>query len=167
MGLRLTDAVGQGQAHQLDHQSELSQEQARYSVRLEVRESERTSRVVEENRSRTGLTAEEAAQTRGDAWRGGKLVVFENWKTGRNRRDKSNDGAVIIDGGGVPPDPNPPGPLVRPPSMASDNDTPAWRAWKTAHKDAASNEENAEQEFGPFLSTPRQARRRYTLIETF
>ena len=124
---------------------------------------------------------------RDQAWQPHRLRSWESNPNHRDRRRNADDqhtesqAAVVIDNDrfdpdrarqrarqrsrgqaqgteqGVPRDPNPSGPLVRPPRPL---DTEAWRAWRQAHDVAAVFEEHAMEHCSPVVSPPADAYRR-------
>src|SRR5688572_12394811 len=102
MGMRPLDGVGLGQPNVIEQSATAHQERLTQGVQLDIPKNW-SGQVRDENRDQrtpTGLTHEEAAEERGNAWEARRLQSFSNWTRGDRRGGSSNtSGAVVIDQG--------------------------------------------------------------------
>jgi hypothetical protein len=167
MGLAPVDAAGVGQPKRIDQNGDAYQQRIREGAHLEIPQSglDRSRNDSKERlATNTGLSQDDAAKDRGEAWEKRGLQVWERYAQGGERKKQPSSGAVVIDQGRR--DTSPPGPLVKRPQRPADEDSESWTAWKRAHVGAAESEEYAQDQLSPFLKTPRQGRRRYALLNS-
>lgn len=161
MAISPVDGALVGVPARIDQNGDAFQLRIRQGANLEIPQTgvDRSKLDRRERENRAPLTRDEAFDEAGDAWQTRTQDRLERFENGQRRERR---GAVVIDQGANVPSPS--GPLVRKPTRPPDEDTEAWTAWKQAHTSAAQSEEYAKDQLAPYMKTPKQARRRYTIL---
>lgn len=171
MGLAPIDAAGVGQPLRIDQNGDAYQQRIRQGANLEIPQTgvdrSRNDNTGDRSGARTAaqnlFTQDQATQDRGQRWETRQLQTWERYSNGGERQQPPS-AAVVIDQGlkrNAERDP-----LTRRP-RPPDEDTEAWKKWKQAHVGAAESEEYAQDRLGPYMSTPKEAkRRRYTILNS-
>lgn len=171
MGLAPIDAAGIGQPTRIDQNGEAYQARIRQGANLEIPQTgldrSRNDNLGDRSGARTStqstFTQDQATQDRGQRWETRELQAWERYSNGREQQQQPSAAVVIDQGLKRSAERAPLTQRPRPP----DEDTESWRRWKQAHVGAATSEEYARDQLGPFMSTPKEAkRRRYSILNS-